>query len=163
MKANLFSIVLLMLCFNCLFSNVRAQQIRSYARGETTAQTELSSVTQFPTTNMSMTVTWNLDGTLRLMDGSNWKPDGSLWDGTLRYKYTGNSGIPAMPNTTYTTLLMAPDFSVMQLNYVFGMPGMYTNMSTRYTYIGDGAQPAFEYSNSNSSGYFGGGFGGFGF
>lgn len=142
------------------YNSLNAQKVKSYARGETVAETSMSTVSQFPTTNMSMTVTWNSDGTLHLMDGTNWAPDGSLMDGTLRYKYTGNSGLPAMPNTRYTTLLMAPDFSVMVVKFVFGMADMYSAMSTRYTYIGDGAQPAYDFSNGNSFGGFDGGFGG---
>lgn len=168
MKKNIISTALFVfLVADFVVGN--AQQVRSYARGETTAETSLSSVTQFPTSNMSMIVTWNSDGTLHLADGSNWTFEGTLADGSLKYKYTGNTGLPPMPNTQYTTLLMAADYSVLILKFLFGMPGMYSAMSTKYTYIGDGSQPANDFYNMNpyggfdSPGFDFGGFGGWGF
>lgn len=83
---------------------------------------------------------------VQLMDGTRWKPNGTLLNGTYCFKYAGTNGI-VIPNTQYTELLIAADYSMIQVNFVFGMPGMYQQMYTWYSYLGEGTQPAYDYIN----------------
>lgn len=144
-----------MLFFSC-FTNLNAQQVKSYMQLETVGQSVYGPIQQPAPGRMATTVTWNSDGSVQLMDGTRWTSNGTMWDGTFCFKYAGTTGI-VMPNTQYQELRIAADYSMIQVNFVFGMPGMYQQMYTRYSYFGEGTQPAFDYINGGS--YNGGGWG----
>ena len=54
-----------------------------------------------------------------------------------------------MPNTQYVEAMFTEDYSAMQVNYVFGMMGMYIQMCRIYRFIGDGRQPAFDWMSDS--------------
>lgn len=141
-------------------NNLNAQQVKSYMQGETQTQTPYGPISQYPQGKQATTVTWKSNGNIELMDGTIWKPAGQALDGSLHYTYVGSSLALTMPDTKYTDLYLAQDYSLMRVVFVFGVQGMYQQMSTYYSYLGDGAQPAHNYINSGyNNSNFGFGFG----
>lgn len=146
MKWNKLFVGVSLVLFSVCFSTLNAQQVKSYMQMETVGQSPYGPIREPAFGRLATTVTWNGDGSIRLMDGTLWTLNGTMWDGTICFKYKGTSGI-VVPNTQYTELRFAPDYSIMQVHYMFGMPGMYQQMYIRYQYLGEGAQPAFDYIN----------------
>ena len=83
---------------------------------------------------------------IKLLDGTTWVYEGKNMYGVTSYRYAGTTG-PQMPNTQYQVLTFNSNFSMMQIGYVFGMMGMYTQMMSVWHFIGEGTEPAIKWMN----------------
>ena len=92
-------------------------------------------------------VEWYDDNTIKMMDGTVWKYQGRA-NGCHVYSFLRTTGM-AMPYTQYINAVFSADFSMLQVNYVFGagMPGIPIRMNSLYKYIGDGREPAYDWMN----------------
>ncbi len=93
-------------------------------------------------------VEWYDNGTIKMFDGTIWKFRNQSFDGVRHYVYTG-SAMPLMPGTQYVEAMFSSDYSIMQINYGFGIMGMMVPMYSIYRYLGDGNQLAFDWMNEN--------------
>lgn len=93
-------------------------------------------------------VQWYENGSIKMMDGTIWKFRNQSFDGVRHYAFAGSSG-PVMPGTQYMEAMFSSDFTIMQINYAFGMMGMMVPMYSIYKYIGEGTQPAYDWISGN--------------
>lgn len=93
-------------------------------------------------------VEWYDNGTIKMFDGTIWKFRNQSFDGVRHYEYTG-SAMPLMPGTQYVEAMFSNDYSIMQINYGFGMMGMMVPMYSFYRCLGEGKQLAFDWMNEN--------------
>lgn len=99
------------------------------------------------TLNQATFVEWFDDDTIKMMDGTVWQYQGMI-NGYHVYSFMKYTGL-VMPGTQYQNIIFSADYTLMQVNYVFGvgMPGLAIQMSSFYKYIGDGRQPAHDWMN----------------
>lgn len=98
--------------------------------------------------NLSEVVYFFDNGLIKLkLKGTVWKYQGKNMYGLLVYSFVRNEGI-TMPGESYQTLIMAPNYSNFQVNYMFGFMGRYTQMYQLYTYLGEGEQMANDWRNN---------------
>lgn len=122
--------------------------IRSYMQKETVGQSANGPIYNVPQ-NMSTWVEWSEDGrAIQMMDGTIWGYQGQDYNRIHHYKYAGTSS-GSMPGTNYVEVMFSPNYDYMQINYTFGMMGMYTPMVSKWEYIGEGAQAAYDWMNGN--------------
>lgn len=90
-------------------------------------------------------IEWYDDNTIKMMDGTVWKYQGRT-NGCHVYSFLRTTGM-VMPYTQYINAVFSADFSMLQVNYVFGagMPGIPIRMNSIYRYIGDGREPAYDW------------------
>ena len=123
-------------------------QTRSYMQREVVGQSVNGPISQVPQ-NMSTWVKWSDDGsTITMLDGTIWKYQGQDYSGVHHYRYSGTSGLQ-MPGTNYIEAMFSRDYKIMQINYTFGMMGMVTRMCSRWAYIGDGENNAYDWMDGN--------------
>lgn len=93
-------------------------------------------------------VQWYDNGSIKMLDGTIWKFRNQSFDGIRHYAFAGSSG-PVMPGTQYMEAMFSNDFTVMQINYAFGIMGMMVPMYSIYKFIGEGTQPAYDWISGN--------------
>ena len=79
-----------------------------------------------------------------MSDGTAWRYQG-VSNGVHVYSYLNTSLY--MPGTRYVNVGFSNDYSVMQVNFYFGMLGMEYPMTSVYGYLGEGRQPAYDWYN----------------
>lgn len=137
----------MIICLSRLFS-AQAQLVRSFMHMETVGQSAQGPVYASPT-NSALWVEWSNDmSTCHMLDNTVWRLQGSDMYGNIVYVYAGSSG-PTMPMTTYQRAVFSADKMRMQVFYVFGMMGMYTQMAATYNYIGEDTEPAYNCITGN--------------
>ena len=129
---------------SCIFIS-SAQISRSYMQNEIIGQSVQGPISEVPQ-HSGTWVEWSASGdSITMMDDTQWKRTKSL-DGNIHYRYTDTIG----QNHPYTQLVEAifnKDYSKMNIRYVFGPVGMGVQMVGKYSYIGDGKQPAEDWIN----------------
>lgn len=120
------------------------ERTRSYFCQQTSGPVSTGPVA---TTNQATFVEWYDNGTIKMMDGTVWKYQG-MRNGCHVYSFWKATSL-IMPNTQYQNAVFTADYSMMQINYVFGvgMPGFAIQMNSLYKYIGEGRQPAYDWIN----------------
>ncbi len=139
MNKLILKYIFLSICFCTVALGNAQENAKSYALIET--RTQNGQIGQVPINNTSTYVEWFDDGTIRMLDGTVWRFINQTWDGVRHYAYVGATG-PIMPGTQYIEVMFSNDWTLMQINYLFGMMGSYMNMCQIYQYIGEGKTAA---------------------
>ena len=146
-RAGLSRVVFVLTILISSFSFANAAEItmtKSYFQKETGGGGQVPIVPD----NLSEVVYFYDNGLIKLkLKGTVWKFQGKNIYGLLVFSFVRNEGI-IMPGESYQNLLMAPNYSNFQVNYVFGIMGMYTPMCKIYTYLGEGEQMAYDWQNN---------------
>lgn len=93
-------------------------------------------------------VQWQEDGSIKMLDGTIWRFRNQSYDGVRHYVFAGST-CPIMPGTQYVEAMFSNDYTIMQINYAFGMMGMMVPMYSIYRFIGEGTQPAYDWISGN--------------
>lgn len=134
---------MLVVTFITLTMNAQ-ERTRSYFCQQTSGPVSTGPVAA---SNLATFVEWYENGTIKMMDGTVWKYQGRK-NGYHVYSFL-KSTMMAMPGTQYQTAVFTADYSMMQINFIFGvgMPGFAVPMNSFYKYIGEGRQPAYDWIN----------------
>jgi hypothetical protein len=145
MKKNV--LVVLVLVF-ISFLPVQSKVVRSYYRWQTTDMYGANPISGL--TPGAITIEWDDSGMVLMKMGTistlAWNNHEELENGIHHYTFSGASGI-VMPGTEYTSIVFSADWSVMQINFLFGL-GMYNKhqMVETYRYLADGEGSANLYN-----------------
>lgn len=105
-------------------------------------------VPQYPQNQGTYVEFYNDGNRIVLLDGTYWKYEGRTNYGVIVYRYAGTNSVP-MPGTQYQVLTFNSDYSKMKIGYVFGFMGMYNQMMSVWSYIGEGREPAIQWINGD--------------
>jgi len=143
MKTRFFALTIVILMSIPMISNAQ-ENMKSYYCSQ------MGAFGQPPTVPQRLTAVITLwgDRTIILNTGTitYWNFTHQSSDGIRHYSFSEAQGM-SMPNTNYQELLISSDYGVMRLIYVFGMPGMWTQMYQDFRYLGEGTQPAINWIN----------------
>lgn len=121
-------------------SNTNASELiatKSYAVQQTGGGGQVPIVNE----KMANVVNFYDDGTVQLLMGTVWRRQGTDRFGNFVYAFVRDEGIP-MPGVYYQNMVMAPDCSRFQINYVFSIMGRGCSMYKLYQYLGEGSEMA---------------------
>ncbi len=86
------------------------------------------------------------DNKIEMMDGTIWSYARTDADGNRYYNFEGAT-LSVEPGVTYKELKVIPDKTMIKVRFVYSFMGHSANMIATYGYIGEGKQPAIDYTS----------------
>lgn len=122
--------------------------VRSYYRWQTTGQSVNGPISDLAPG--AVTAEWYDNGFLQIKLGTlttlTWISRGQARNGNHVYEFKKSQGV-VMPGTLYQSVIFSADWSVMQINYLFGLGGFNKiQMNSVYKFLDEGDNAADKFN-----------------